>query len=103
MIQSTGSLLANRSHRNVVRVRQNEFAQFDCHLAQRKTRKQMAGGLFGDAPEIGEGGGHKAKAGGYIDIKKKTPAEIGKLRQLLWRRYINALGLKPGKGQKLVP
>src|SRR3954454_1192296 len=52
---------------------------------------------------LGEGGGHKAKAGGYIDITKKTPAEIVKLRQLLWRRYINALGLKPGKGQKLVP
>ena len=52
---------------------------------------------------LGEGGGHKAKAGGYIDITKKTPAEIEKLRQLLWRRYCDALGLKPRQGPEAGP
>ena len=49
MILSIGSLLANRSHRNIVRVRQHEFTHFDCGLAQGKTRKQMPGRLFGES------------------------------------------------------
>lgn len=53
--------------------------------------------------QIGLGGGHKSKAGGFVDISKMTPAEVSALRQRLWRRYLRAVGLKPGKGSLLVP
>ena len=48
MIVSIGSLLANRCHGNMVRVRQNKFTHFDCDLAQGKTREQMPGRFFGE-------------------------------------------------------
>jgi nanoRNase/pAp phosphatase (c-di-AMP/oligoRNAs hydrolase) len=53
---------------------------------------------------VGQGGGHKTKAGGFVDISKKSPAEVEELRQTLWRRYLKAVGVKSGgKPQKLVP
>lgn len=53
--------------------------------------------------KVGEGGGHKTKAGGFIDISKCTPAEVENYRKLLWRRMLRALGIKAAKGQRLVP
>ena len=52
---------------------------------------------------MGEGGGHRTKAGGYIPIAGKTDIEIQRLRARVWRRYLGAVGLKPGKPIKLVP
>src|SRR5437763_14613868 len=53
--------------------------------------------------KLGEGGGHKTKAGGYVDVRQRTAGEIAELRNLLWKRYLRALGIKASKGQKLVP
>lgn len=53
--------------------------------------------------DLGEGGGHKAKAGGYVDVSGMSAAEVAEVRHLLWKRYLRALGIKAGKGLKLVP
>ena len=52
---------------------------------------------------LGEGGGHRTKAGGFVDVCGRNAADIEKIRTVLWRRYLKALGIKAGKGQKLVP
>ncbi len=53
---------------------------------------------------IGEGGGHRTKAGGVIRLKSPAPtAEIDRLRTLIRRRYLKALGIPVARGQKLVP
>ncbi|HJY20446.1 MAG TPA: hypothetical protein VJ278_04580 [Chthoniobacterales bacterium] len=48
MIVSIGSLLANRCHGNMIRVRQNKFTHFDGDLAKGKTREQMPSRFFGE-------------------------------------------------------
>ena len=53
--------------------------------------------------QIGEGGGHRTKAGGFIKLETGSAAEVEKYRKLLWRRYLRALDIKPGKAQRLVP
>lgn len=53
--------------------------------------------------KIGEGGGHRAKAGGAIPLATGSAAEIDRLREVLRRRYLRALGIKGAKPQKLVP
>ena len=53
--------------------------------------------------QIGEGGGHRTKAGGFVDISKCTPEDLARTRTILWRRLLRALGIKPGQGQPLVP
>lgn len=52
---------------------------------------------------LGEGGGHKTKAGGLIPLETGSPAEVDRVRKTLWNRYLKTLGLKPSKGQRLVP
>ncbi len=52
---------------------------------------------------IGEGGGHRLKAGGYIPLTTGTPKEIAKLRDVLRSRYLRCLGIKNMRGHKLVP
>jgi len=52
---------------------------------------------------LGEGGGHKAKAGGYIKLKTGSPTEIDKLRTLLRRRLLKMLNIDAARGQRLVP
>ena len=52
---------------------------------------------------IGEGGGHRTKAGGFVKLTSGTPEEIEKIRKVLWRRYLRAVGAKPARGQKLIP
>jgi nanoRNase/pAp phosphatase (c-di-AMP/oligoRNAs hydrolase) len=52
---------------------------------------------------LGEGGGHRTKAGGAIPLASGSAAEIERLRQLIRRRYLRALRIKPGRGQRLVP
>jgi nanoRNase/pAp phosphatase (c-di-AMP/oligoRNAs hydrolase) len=53
--------------------------------------------------KLGEGGGHRTKGGGYIDITGYSQAEVDNLRKRIWNRYLRALGMKPAKGQRLVP
>jgi nanoRNase/pAp phosphatase (c-di-AMP/oligoRNAs hydrolase) len=52
---------------------------------------------------IGEGGGHRTKAGGMIPLQTGSPDEIESLRKTVWRRYLRAVGITPVKGQKLIP
>jgi nanoRNase/pAp phosphatase (c-di-AMP/oligoRNAs hydrolase) len=52
---------------------------------------------------IGEGGGHRTKAGGFLRLETGSAAEVDRLREMLRRRYLRALGIKGQRGQKLVP
>jgi nanoRNase/pAp phosphatase (c-di-AMP/oligoRNAs hydrolase) len=52
---------------------------------------------------IGEGGGHRTKAGGVIHLQDSTPAEIDRVRAVLRQRYLRALGIKASRPQKLIP
>lgn len=50
---------------------------------------------------LGEGGGHKAKAGGWVTLQNGSEAELARVRTLLTRRLLRALGIKQTKGQQL--
>ncbi len=52
---------------------------------------------------LGEGGGHKAKAGGFIKLKTGSAAEAEKLRTLLRKRLLRMLNVDASRGQRLVP
>ena len=52
---------------------------------------------------IGEGGGHRTKAGGMIRLKTGSATEIERLRSFVCRRYLRALGIPSSRRQKLVP
>jgi len=51
---------------------------------------------------LGEGGGHRTKAGGFVSLAGSSSLEVQKLRSKLWRRLLAAVGHKPGKAIKLV-
>jgi len=53
--------------------------------------------------QIGEGGGHRTKAGGFIKLETGSDAEVERLREKIRRRYLRSLGIKGQRGQKLVP
>jgi nanoRNase/pAp phosphatase (c-di-AMP/oligoRNAs hydrolase) len=52
---------------------------------------------------LGQGGGHRSKAGGGIKLKENTPAEIDRLRNTLRRRFLSALEIKGARAQRLIP
>jgi len=52
---------------------------------------------------LGDGGGHRTKAGGSITMEGGSPAEVDKLREILKRRLLRALDIKMSKGEPLVP
>jgi nanoRNase/pAp phosphatase (c-di-AMP/oligoRNAs hydrolase) len=53
---------------------------------------------------LGEGGGHRTKAGGYVKLETGTAAEIERVRTKLRQRLLRALKIKTSsRGQKLVP
>jgi nanoRNase/pAp phosphatase (c-di-AMP/oligoRNAs hydrolase) len=52
---------------------------------------------------LGEGGGHRTKAGGVIPLSSATPGEVERIRAVLRRRYLRALKIKVSRGQRLVP
>ena len=52
--------------------------------------------------KLGEGGGHRTKAGGFVRLTTGSAAEVAELRKKLWRRFLRAIGLKPARGQKLL-
>ena len=53
--------------------------------------------------KIGEGGGHRTKAGGFIPLETTSPAEVERWREIIRRRYLRALMIKGARAQKLVP
>jgi nanoRNase/pAp phosphatase (c-di-AMP/oligoRNAs hydrolase) len=52
---------------------------------------------------IGEGGGHRTKAGGSIPLETSSDAEIQRLREVIKRRLLRAIGIKNIKPARLVP
>ena len=52
--------------------------------------------------KLGEGGGHRTKAGGYVPLESGSDAEIERVRNQLKRRLLLALGVKGSRGQKLI-
>jgi len=53
---------------------------------------------------LGEGGGHRTKAGGYIKLADPTSAaEVERHRNTLRRRYLRALHITSQRPQRLVP
>jgi nanoRNase/pAp phosphatase (c-di-AMP/oligoRNAs hydrolase) len=52
--------------------------------------------------KIGEGGGHRTKAGGFINLETNSPAEVERWREILRRRYLRALLIKGARPQRLV-
>lgn len=52
---------------------------------------------------IGEGGGHRTKAGGGIKLANGSPTEIERLRGVVRRRFLRALRIAQSRGQRLVP
>jgi len=53
--------------------------------------------------KIGEGGGHRQKAGGLIPLETGSDAEIERIRKVLRRRFLRALKVRMSRGQRLVP
>jgi nanoRNase/pAp phosphatase (c-di-AMP/oligoRNAs hydrolase) len=51
---------------------------------------------------IGEGGGHRTKAGGFIQLETDSPAEVERWREVVRRRYLRALQIKGARPQRLV-
>jgi nanoRNase/pAp phosphatase (c-di-AMP/oligoRNAs hydrolase) len=51
---------------------------------------------------VGEGGGHRTKAGGVIRLEQNSAAEIERLRLLVRRRFLRSLHIPSSRGQKLV-
>jgi len=52
---------------------------------------------------IGEGGGHRTKAGGFVRLDNGSPTEVERVRKVLRRRLLRALGIRMSRGQRLVP
>jgi len=52
---------------------------------------------------LGEGGGHRTKAGGFVRLENGTATEIDRIRTTLKRRLLRSLKIKMSRGQKLVP
>lgn len=52
---------------------------------------------------LGEGGGHRSKAGGMVALETSSAAEVERLREILRRRYLRALKIKAPRGQRLIP
>src|SRR5687768_2289126 len=53
--------------------------------------------------DLGEGGGHRTKAGGFVRLETRTPTEVDRIRTTMRRRLLRSLGIRMSRGQKLVP
>lgn len=54
--------------------------------------------------KMGEGGGHRTKAGGVVPLPPNAShAEIDRIRTTLRRRYLRMLNIAASRGQRLVP
>jgi nanoRNase/pAp phosphatase (c-di-AMP/oligoRNAs hydrolase) len=52
---------------------------------------------------LGEGGGHRTKAGGTVTLESGSPAEVERIRKVLRRRLLRSLKIPVARGQRLVP
>jgi len=52
--------------------------------------------------KLGEGGGHRTKAGGYVKLENGTPTEIERIRTIMRRRLLRSWKIEMSRGQKLV-
>ena len=53
---------------------------------------------------LGQGGGHRTKAGGYVDLNTGSESELSKLRQRLRKRLLKALNIPDDtRGVRLIP
>jgi len=52
--------------------------------------------------KLGEGGGHRTKAGGFIELANASDAEIERHRKVLRRRLLRCLKIRENRGQRLV-
>lgn len=52
--------------------------------------------------KIGEGGGHRTKAGGFVKLDTDTTAEVERWREVIRRRFLRALQIKGARAQRLV-
>lgn len=73
-------------------------------LSLRTRSKQSAGEMMKHlSRKIGDGGGHRTKAGGYVVLENASAAEIERVRKTLRQRLIKLLNLpKDVRFQKLV-
>lgn len=53
--------------------------------------------------KLGEGGGHRAKAGGFVRLTGNTAQEIDRMRELIRRRLLRVLKISAARGRKIVP
>lgn len=51
---------------------------------------------------IGEGGGHRAKAGGSVRLTDVSDSEVERVRSKLRQRFLRALGISKARGARLV-
>jgi len=52
---------------------------------------------------LGDGGGHRSKAGGYIALQNGSAAEVERVRKKLKTRLLRILKTRPDRGERLVP
>jgi nanoRNase/pAp phosphatase (c-di-AMP/oligoRNAs hydrolase) len=52
---------------------------------------------------LGDGGGHRTKAGGYVTLQNGSAAEVERMRKKLKTRLLRLLKTKPDRGERLVP
>lgn len=73
-------------------------------LRTRSSKRTAADTIRRLLRDLGEGGGHRTKAGGYIKLADPASAsEIERHRNTLRRRYLRALHIKAQRPQRLVP
>ncbi len=53
--------------------------------------------------KLGEGGGHRTKAGGNIALETGNAAEVERIRKILRRRLLRAVKIPMSRGTRLVP
>jgi nanoRNase/pAp phosphatase (c-di-AMP/oligoRNAs hydrolase) len=51
---------------------------------------------------LGDGGGHRTKAGGYVTLQSGTAAEVERFRKVIKTRLLRILKTKAERGEKLV-
>ena len=74
----------------VMSLRTNDLRLSAADLMRRLTRN------------LGEGGGHRSKAGGAVKLANGSPTEIDRIRTIIRQRYLRALRITTKTGQRLV-
>jgi nanoRNase/pAp phosphatase (c-di-AMP/oligoRNAs hydrolase) len=53
--------------------------------------------------KLGDGGGHRSKAGGYVTLQNGSATEVERMRKNLKTRLLRILKIRPDRGERLVP